>query len=129
MYRERKAVRSVALSQDLFKAASGEYEHSLADTFKQEKGVFYTDVPLAEKIIKEDAILIITADHGNDPTTPDTDHNREYVPLLVYGKRIHGGFDLGTRSTFADIAATLAARHQLLWADAGKSFYEEIIIK
>jgi phosphopentomutase len=53
-------------------------------------------------------VLVITADHGNDPTTPSTDHSREHVPLLVQGPRVRGGVDLGTRSTFADLGQTLA---------------------
>ena len=53
-------------------------------------------------------LLMITADHGNDPTTPSTDHSREYVPLLVAGARVRGGVDLGTRQTFADVGATVA---------------------
>ncbi len=56
--------------------------------------------------LKEDEILIITADHGCDPTYKGTDHTREYIPILVYGKGVNG-VDLGTRTTFADIAATL----------------------
>lgn len=53
-------------------------------------------------------LLIVTADHGNDPTTPGTDHSREYVPLLVAGPRVWCGADLGTRATFADVGQTLA---------------------
>jgi len=53
-------------------------------------------------------LLIITADHGNDPTTPSTDHSREYVPLLVTGAHVRAGVDLGTRATFADLGQTLA---------------------
>ncbi len=52
--------------------------------------------------------LVLTADHGNDPTTPSTDHSREHVPLLVCGARVRAGVDLGTRSTFADLGQTLA---------------------
>ncbi len=57
--------------------------------------------------LKNDEVLIVTADHGCDPTYEGTDHTREYVPILVYGKEIKGGVDLGIRSTFADIAATI----------------------
>ena len=57
--------------------------------------------------MREDDILIITADHGCDPATPSTDHSREYVPMLVYGNGIKGGVDLGTRGSFADISATV----------------------
>ena len=53
-------------------------------------------------------LLIVTADHGNDPTTPSTDHSREYVPLLLAGERVRRGVDLGTRSTFADLGQTIA---------------------
>jgi phosphopentomutase len=53
-------------------------------------------------------LLVITADHGNDPTTPSTDHSREYVPLLLVGPRVPAGTALGTRSTFADLGQTLA---------------------
>ncbi|MBA2378514.1 MAG: phosphopentomutase [Blastocatellia bacterium] len=53
-------------------------------------------------------LLIITADHGNDPTFPGSDHTREYVPLLVYGKAARGGVDLGTRGSLADIGQTIA---------------------
>lgn len=55
----------------------------------------------------EDDILIITADHGCDPTTESTDHSREYIPILVYGKNFKGGVNLGTRETFADIGKTI----------------------
>ena len=58
--------------------------------------------------LKDDDLLIITADHGCDPTTPGTDHTREYIPILVYGKQMKQGVDLGIRSTFADIAATVS---------------------
>jgi len=54
-------------------------------------------------------LLIITADHGNDPTSPGTDHTREYVPLLVAGPGVRAGVDLGVRRTFADVGATVAA--------------------
>jgi phosphopentomutase len=53
-------------------------------------------------------LLVVTADHGNDPTTASTDHSREYVPLLVAGARVKAGVDLGTRTTFADLGQTLA---------------------
>ncbi|HWD71385.1 MAG TPA: phosphopentomutase [Actinomycetota bacterium] len=53
-------------------------------------------------------VLIVTADHGNDPTTPSTDHSRELVPILTVGHRVPAGLDLGRRQTFADVAATIA---------------------
>lgn len=58
--------------------------------------------------MKDDDVLIITADHGCDPTTQSTDHSREYIPILVYGKSIRQGMNLGTRETFADIGKTVA---------------------
>ena len=57
--------------------------------------------------MKDDDVLMLTADHGCDPAAPGTDHTREYVPLLVTGKSIRAGADLGTSPTFADIAATV----------------------
>ena len=57
--------------------------------------------------MREEDVLIITADHGCDPATPSTDHSREYVPMLIYGKPIKAGVNLGTRASFADISATV----------------------
>jgi phosphopentomutase len=59
-------------------------------------------------LLTESDLLVLTADHGNDPTTPSTDHSREYVPLLVKGRHVRPGVDLGTRTTFADLGQTLA---------------------
>lgn len=64
-------------------------------------------LPEVFKIITEKDILIITADHGCDPTTPSTDHSREYVPLLVYGPALKAGINLGIRGSFSDIGATI----------------------
>jgi len=58
--------------------------------------------------LQDDDLLVITADHGNDPTTPSTDHSREHVPVLLSGRRVRAGVDLGTRTTFADLGQTLA---------------------
>ncbi len=57
--------------------------------------------------MREDDVLLITADHGCDPSTPSTDHSREYTPMLIYGAGIRGGVNLGIRPTFADISATV----------------------
>lgn len=57
--------------------------------------------------------LILTADHGNDPTTPSTDHSREYLPLLIYSPSVEAGRDLGVRRTLADIGATIGARWEV----------------
>lgn len=69
------------------------------------------------------AQLVITADHGNDPTTPSTDHSREYVPVLWYTGR--PGQPLGTRATFADHAATVAAFFGVPWSGPGTAFSEQ----
>lgn len=66
-------------------------------------------------------VLVLTADHGCDPTTPSTDHSREYVPLLVYGNRIRP-LNLGVRSTFADLGATVAEMLGVPYELAGESF-------
>ena len=78
-------------------------------------------------LLREDDLLIITADHGCDPATPSTDHSRECTPMLAYGKKIKQGVNLGTRNTFADIGATV-----LQWFDLptdkvyGTGFLKEI---
>jgi phosphopentomutase len=71
-------------------------------------------------------LLIVTADHGNDPTTSSTDHAREYVPLLVTGGRVRTGYDLGTRMTFADLGQTLAEVFGVGPIAHGTSFLKEI---
>lgn len=72
--------------------------------------------------MEDSDVLIVTADHGCDPTTPSTDHSREYVPLLVYGSHIMPGVDVGVRQTFADVAATVAEWFGLPPASFGSSF-------
>jgi phosphopentomutase len=74
----------------------------------------------------EDDVLVLTADHGCDPTTPSTDHSREYVPLLVTGRRLRGGVDLGTRASFADVSATTAEALGLQYGLAGESFLSAV---
>ena len=77
--------------------------------------------------LREDDLLILTADHGCDPTFPGTDHTREYVPLLVYGQRTKGDINLGIRKTFADIAQTIVELFTLKPFKIGKSFKKEIL--
>jgi phosphopentomutase len=72
--------------------------------------------------MRQDDILFITADHGNDPTTPGTDHSRERVPVLVYGWSVSNNINLGTRSSFSDIAATIGELLQVDWQGPGDSF-------
>jgi phosphopentomutase len=79
-------------------------------------------------LMTNDDLLLITADHGNDPTTPSTDHSREYTPLLAYGPGIKNGIDLGTRESFADIAATLAGVFNITGTGQGTSFLKQITI-
>ncbi len=77
-------------------------------------------------VMSQEDLLIITADHGCDPTTPGTDHTREYVPLLVYGADIRPA-DLGTRSTFADVGQSVADHLGVATKNmAGKSFLPEL---
>ncbi len=88
--------------------------------------VFDDALPAIVGELREGDLLVVTADHGNDPTTPGTDHTREYVPLLAAGPGFSRGIDLGTRETFADVAATFAAHLGLEHKGAGRSFLEEI---
>ena len=76
--------------------------------------------------LRNDDLLVVTADHGNDPTTPSTDHAREYVPLLVTGPRVRSGTDLGTRETFADLGQTLAENFGVGLLAHGTSFLAAI---
>jgi phosphopentomutase len=76
----------------------------------------------------EEDILMITADHGCDPTTQSTEHSREYVPLLVYGRNIKKGVNLGTRSSFTDIAQTVAEAFDIKEDFNGKSFYRDVLL-
>lgn len=76
--------------------------------------------------LRPDDLLVITADHGNDPTTPSTDHSREYVPILLAGANVRRGADLGTRDTFADLGQTLAENFGVGALANGTSFLREI---
>lgn len=93
------------------------------------KALEYFDSRLPEimnKMTDED-ILFITADHGCDPTTPSTDHSREYVPILVYGKNIKKDISLGTRKTYADLGKTICDYLDAKNNIAGTSFLKEIL--
>ncbi|MFQ5956577.1 MAG: phosphopentomutase [Candidatus Brocadiales bacterium] len=87
------------------------------------------DVRLPEILdsLKDDDILSMTADHGCDPTTPSTDHSREYVPLLVYGKALGRACSLGVRENFSDLGATISEALELPPLRNGKSFYKELL--
>ena len=79
-------------------------------------------------MLKTDDVLVVTADHGNDPTTSSTDHAREYVPLLVTGAHVRPAVDLGTRRTFADLGQTLADVFGVGRLPHGTSFLREIAL-
>lgn len=92
------------------------------------KGLEEFDARLSEILaeLRDDDMLIITADHGCDPTYKGTDHTREYVPLLVYGRNLKNGVNLGIRGTFADIAQTIAEALGLKETSIGTSFLDMI---
>jgi len=81
-------------------------------------------IPAIVSKVKQDDLLIITGDHGNDPTDESTDHTREYVPLIVFPGNIFTKKDLGVRNTFADVAATVAQYFGFDESFGGKSFLE-----
>lgn len=87
---------------------------------------FDSRLPEIEAAMRDDDLMIITADHGNDPTFRGSDHTREYAPLLVFGKQARSGVDLGNRDSLADIGQTIADNFGLRLT-AGRSFLEEII--
>ncbi len=86
---------------------------------------FDSSLPYLEAAMKPRDLMIISADHGNDPSYPGTDHTREYAPLLVFGKTARAGVDLGTRGSLADIGQTVADNFGLKLT-AGKSFLAEL---
>ena len=83
-------------------------------------------LPEILRAMKEGDVLMITADHGCDPTTPSTDHSREYIPLLVTGAHVKKGVNLGIRKSFADIGATVYEYLTGGTWNAGESFLDEI---
>jgi phosphopentomutase len=76
--------------------------------------------------LSEQDVVFITADHGCDPTTPSTDHSREHVPVLAYGRDLEAGVDLGLRQSFADLGATVAEIMGIEGTGAGASFAKEM---
>lgn len=97
------------------------------DTEGYAKALEHFDSRLPEifEAMKDDDLLILTADHGNDPTYKGSDHTREYAPLLVYGKTAKPGVDLGTRGSLSDIGQTIAENFEITLKD-GKSFLQLI---
>lgn len=98
------------------------------DTEGYARALEHFDARLPEIIeaMKSDDLLVLTADHGNDPTAPGSDHTREYVPLLVYGKTAKAGVNLGTRQSLSDIGQTVAGNFGLQLKD-GICFLDEIV--
>lgn len=78
--------------------------------------------------LAENDVLVITADHGNDPTFPGTDHTREYVPILITGGPVRSGVNIGVRGSFADLAATISEGLEIQGAVAGQSFWRYISV-
>jgi phosphopentomutase len=86
---------------------------------------FDARLPRVLDALRPGDLLVVTADHGNDPSTLSTDHSREYVPLLVTGASVQAGVNLGTRSTFADLGQTLAEAFGVPALAAGQSFLKK----
>jgi phosphopentomutase len=84
-------------------------------------------LPELYRAMNSDDLLIILADHGNDPGYKGSDHTREYIPILIYGDQVKAGADLGTRKTFADIAATISDIFNIQSTPYGESFKDEIL--
>ena len=88
---------------------------------------FDRKLPEIMSCLKDDDLLILTADHGNDPSTPSTDHSREYIPILAYGKNFKNNVDIGVRDTYSDISATILDWFNLPRLENGTSFKNEIL--
>ena len=86
---------------------------------------FDARLPEIESAMRDDDLMMITADHGNDPTFPGSDHTREYAPLLVFGKSARAAVNLGTRTSLSDIGQTIATNFNLQLT-AGRSFLPDI---
>ena len=84
-------------------------------------------IPEIKAAMRDDDLLIITADHGCDPTHQGTDHTREYIPVLAYGKQLKTNLDLGQRDSFSDLAAVIADIFGIDELENGKSFKNEIL--
>lgn len=95
--------------------------------YKEALEEFDARLPEIINEMKDDDILIINSDHGNDPTYKGTDHTREYIPVLVYGKNLKQGINLGIRKSFSDIGATVTDILNVKMPKHGKSFKNDII--
>jgi phosphopentomutase len=85
-------------------------------------------LPQLCELMQQHDLLVVSADHGCDPTSPGTDHTREYVPVLVWSKAMQAGVNLGDRQSFADIGTTLAAYFSVSGVDAGVSFIDALAL-
>ena len=94
--------------------------------FYQALREFDAALPSFLAALHEDDLLFITADHGNDPTTPSTDHARECVPLLALGRRV-AGVTIGRRETFSDLGATISDWFAVPFSGAGRSFLPTLL--
>jgi len=97
------------------------------DGYAKALSYFDSQLPRIIEKLRDEDILIITADHGCDPITPSTDHSREYVPMVAYGKKIKKNNNLGTRETYSDVAATILEYFNVDKEVAGTSFLSEIL--
>jgi phosphopentomutase len=88
---------------------------------------FDAAIPDIQANMKAGDIAMVVADHGVDPTTESTDHSREYIPLLVFGKHVKGNTNLGIRESFADVGATIAEIFHLEAPEIGTSFLSDIL--
>ena len=94
--------------------------------YAQALEAFDKQIPQIKALMGEEDMLILTADHGCDPCHTGTDHTREHVPLLVFGKQMKKGVNLGVRRTYADIAATVLEYFGIESSVAGTSFLGEM---
>ncbi|MCC0650620.1 phosphopentomutase [Clostridioides sp. ZZV15-6598] len=94
--------------------------------YKKALEEFDNRLPEIMSNMREDDILIINADHGNDPTYKGTDHTREYIPVMIYGSKVKKGFNLGIKDTFADIGATVADILDVKLPKHGVSFKKDL---
>lgn len=99
------------------------------DGYAKALSYFDEQLPRFIEAMQEEDILMITADHGCDPSTPSTDHSREYTPLIVYGKQIKANCNLGTRMSFADIGATILEYFDIESHIQGESFLNDCLKK
>ena len=97
------------------------------DGYAKAATIFDQELHVLIERMKDNDILMITADHGCDPGFAGTDHSREYVPLLIYGKDVKAGVNLHTRDSFADIAATIQDIFEVEQKTEGLSFKNEIL--